>query len=183
MAHYELEYFRNTICLKMKNSQISNYSINFMGIAGVIIFLMPILTIAFLSIDISFGSIMVCILAWLIAGYFIKIYLWNKFGMEVFIIKDNNLEIYNDYKYFKENFRNYQFENIDISFFIDEKDFEAKDIEKSSTTLDIDQLSKIGFYVNNELILSHIEIPISDIIDIAKSVKKSSLRIDKLENH
>jgi hypothetical protein len=120
MVCYKLEQLNNSVCLKIKNCHRSGCGLVFVGGLGLIMFLMPILTIIFLSIEITFGTVLVCILAWLISGYFIRLYLWNKYGEEIFIIKDNTLETYYDYKFFKDNRKLYHFTKIGILFFIGE---------------------------------------------------------------
>jgi hypothetical protein len=133
-------------------------------------FLLPILTIFFLSIEITFGTILVCIIAWLVSGYIIRLYLWNKYGVEVFIVNRNTLETYNDYKYFKDNHRVYDFTKLDIVFF-NEDTILADESKTNHSSIDNGQLSLIGFKLDDEIILSHKEIPITSIIHISKQIK------------
>jgi hypothetical protein len=175
MIHYKLEYINNGFCLKIDNNSQSGCSIAFAGGLGLIMFLLPILTMFFLAIEITFGSVLICMVAWLISWYFIRLYLWNKYGTEVFIIKDNIFETYNNYKFFKDAHKIYNFTKIEIVWF--EKDVIANSnkLEQEIKLTDNTQLSVIAFQIDDKIITSHNEIAIADIIKIAKDIKSTHL--------
>jgi hypothetical protein len=63
MIHYKLEYLSNAIGLRITNNSQAGCSLAFVGGFGLIMFLIPILTILLLSIKITIGSVLACILA------------------------------------------------------------------------------------------------------------------------
>jgi hypothetical protein len=170
MVHYKLECLNNTVRIEIINSNPDGCSLAFIGGVGLFMFVNPILTIFFLSIKIALGTVLVCAVAWLISGYFIRLYLWNKYGTEVFIIKDNILETYNDYKFFKDTYKVYHFTKIEILYFVEEVD-NINELRKEKILKNSKQSSVIGFQIDDEVITSHNEIPISDIIKITESIK------------
>lgn len=178
MEDYKLKQSGDTFCLLIFNNRQVGCSLLFLGGVGIFMFLMPILVIVFIIKELSFGVVMSGLLAWLIAGYFVKLYLWNRYGKEVFIIKKKKIEVYNDYKYFKENHKCYLFSDLCITYFIGTEAFFA--VEKSKN-IDKDQLSKIGFQLDREVITSHRELSIGKIIEIAKQInnKNSSTSISE----
>lgn len=42
-------------------------------------------------------------------AFFLRMFLWNTYGKEVFLIENNKVLFYNDYKYFKDNLKQYEF--------------------------------------------------------------------------
>jgi hypothetical protein len=167
MNDYKLEQSNGSLFLKTINRE-QGYGIVFIGICGLFMFLLPIAVTIFLIKGLSWGGVASCLFAWLLSGYFLRLYLWNKYGEEVFIISNGTLETYNDYKLFKDNRRLYKFTKLDITFFVGEEAFNAngkmKDIDKN-------QLSEIGFQLDEDVITSHRELPISKIIEIAEQIK------------
>lgn len=179
MAYFELKTLKHSICLKLLNCQHSEIGITFVGLLALVFFVMPVLMMFYLSIEIKLGSILVCILAWFISAYFFRLYLWNKYGEEIFTISRNRIERYNNYKIYKEKIDSYSFIHIDILFYIKRKAINLNLLDIDYSTIDYNQLSVIGFKLDNEIIISHREIPILDIIEIAKNINylKTKLRI------
>lgn len=168
MNHYKLEYLDKSIYLKIINHKETGCSLIFVGMIALFMFLNPILVILFLVKEITFGTILILALAWFISFYFVKLYLWNKYGEEVFVIKENSLETYNNYRFFKDNCKTRQFTKINIFFLFEEEAIYTDHFEKYKS-ININQLSPILFKLDDEMIKSHKEIPISEIIDIAKA--------------
>lgn len=168
MNDYKLEKSNESICLKIINIQSSGCALFFIGGVALLMFLLPIVVTIFIMKGLSLGGTASWLFAWIISGYFIKLYLWNKLGEEVFIIKNNELEVYNNYKYFKENHRHYQFTELYITFFVGTEAFFAN---KKIENINRSQLSKIGFQLEKEVITSHGELPISKIMEIEKQIK------------
>lgn len=124
----------------------------------IIYIFLPIVIIIILSIEVSFGAVLVCLVAWLISGYLFRLFLWNKYGKEVFLVSRCRLDRYNDYKLYKDNQDSYEFSRIDVLYFL------------KNTGFSIYDLSVIGFDLDGEIIISHKEIPITDIVDIALKI-------------
>lgn len=167
MDNYRLEQTDNLLYLKLLSNKQPGCSLSFIGCVGLIMALLPIIVTVFLIKELSFGVILSWLISWLISGYFIRLYMWNKYGEDVFIIDNAVLTAYNDYKLFKDNYRHHQFKEIDVLYLIN-GDFVS--IDKMSE-VDNNQLSKIAFKLDKEIIISHKELPIFDIIKIANQIK------------
>jgi hypothetical protein len=173
MIRYKIEQSNSSFCLKITNIEHSVCGLAFAGGIGLLMFLLPIAVTIFIMKGLSLGGTVSWLFAWIISGYFLKLYLWNKHGEEVFIIKNNKLEAYNNYKYFKENHRYYQFTELCITFFVGTEAFFANENVKFFNK---NELSKIGFQLDEEVITSHRELPISKIMEIAKQIKPTNNR-------
>ena len=161
--NYKLIKSADYICLKIVNYGQMGCGLVFMAGVGLFMFLSPIITILFVIKELSFGVVMSCLLGWIISGYFIKIYLWNRYGEEVFIIKDKTFETYQDYKFFKDNHKLYHTNKIDILYYVgDDVNIDYRLIKS--------QLSVVGFELDEETITSHREIPIPEIKNIAQRI-------------
>lgn len=171
---YNIELIEGSIYLKIKNSARNKCSIFFIGIAGLIMFFMPVLTILLLSIDLTLGTILSCLLAWLISGYLIRLYLWNKYGEEIFIIRGKTLEVYNSYKYYRDNRKSYQFNKLEIVFFVKENTITINDKSRQTFLYD-NEVSAVGFKLDKEIIKTYKEIPISAIIEISQKLNNNNI--------
>lgn len=169
MNDYKLELSNNLIYLKIINTKYSGCALTLIAGIAIFMFLFPIVIILFILKELSFGILVSSSLAWFISAFFIKLYLWNKYGEEIFIIKNNELEIYNNYKFFKGNYRHYQFNELEVVFISRSEVFFANE---ESEYIDVTQLSSIGFQLDNkQVIVSHKELTISKIKEIALQMK------------
>lgn len=50
--------------------------------------------------------------------YLVRLYLWNTYGKEYFLIENNTILFYNDYKYFKDNVVQIKFNKISFGFIL-----------------------------------------------------------------
>ena len=77
----------------------------------------PVVVLFFLlqqSEGLSLGFFMSCIIFTSVSCYFMRLYLWNKYGEEVIFINKNTLIVYYNYKYFKDNYKKFHYDTIDI---------------------------------------------------------------------
>lgn len=130
------------------------------------IFLVPILILCYLlhiGEGIPFATILTWIIAWLVSGYLTKLYLWNKYGKEVFIVKDNLFRHYYDYHLFKDNHIMYQFKKIAI--YVNKKG----QMEKISPQKHIKNGEShiVAFKVDKQFVNSYNTLPMSIINQIA----------------
>ncbi|MBF0575565.1 hypothetical protein [Dysgonomonas sp. GY617] len=171
MTEYKIENQGDKICLTILNCGQSGCATYFIGITGLFIFLLPIVIIIILSIEVSFGTMLVCLVAWLIFGYLFRLFLWNKYGKEVFLVSRGRLDRYNDYKLYKDNQNSYEFSKIDVLYFLKNTGFSIYDLRDLDSDLIFNSLSIIGFDLDGEIIISHKEIAITDIVDIALKIE------------
>ena len=106
------------------------------------------------------GFVITCIIALLTGGYLLRMYLWNAYGSEVFIIKQNTFSTYYDYKFFKDNVRTFRFQSVAAHGIEDEKNTFGSEM--------------IAFCIDEQTFSSRNAIPIDVITQIAKILKQSS---------
>lgn len=155
----------NVLALRVADSESSILGLIFAGVLSLFMFLTPIITIVTLKIDFTFGSILVVFVAWYISFYFIRLFLWNKYGEEVITLQKNKIEIYYDYKYFVDNKRVYDFERVKLFFRAEGDFFYACE---SQEELYVNKVSKIGFVIDEKMIESVLNVPICEIIIISR---------------
>ena len=95
----------DNIILTIKEGNVNKKALRILSILSLLSILIPVVMLVYLtqsSEGLQFGfiiSITVFILAF---GYFMRLYLWNKYGQEVFIINKNEFMLFYDYGYFKD---------------------------------------------------------------------------------
>lgn len=119
IEYYCINREDNKIKVVLQNTVRSRIAINFLLFFALIIFFAILTTIILLFFE-SFNFAPGLLVSWIIggwvSGYLFKLYLWNKYGKDVFIITDGSLEVYNDYKYFKDGNKKYSFASIEVKF-------------------------------------------------------------------
>ena len=146
-------------------------SLLFILVSSIIIFLLPTLVFIFLFTDgegIPFGFLISCILSVLVSIYLLRLYLWNKYGKEVFMIKDRNLIYYYDYKLYKDHQKEITFKTINVYFLFNDSLRKTSDIwDNTLTNEKMKQLlateSPVFFELDNnpDIVSSKRELPIS----------------------
>lgn len=176
MNSYHLE-IKDKINLELRLKRAPSIPLNFLLGTAIVMSMFPILVLIFLIIPdgnrISFGFFAVYFLILLIAYYPFRLYLWNKYGKEVFIIEKNSVIHYYDYKLFKDDRKEIKFKRLEVWFA-----FEEGSIFPVNQNYEGDQslLSPIYFTLNKDMLESKIELPISDIISIGKIISKNTRR-------
>lgn len=118
---------------------------------------------------INFTFIFTFLIFWGVATYFIRLYLWNRFGTEHYIISQNKLNYFYRYKYFKDRNRNIDFKSLKIGklkdntiLFLNDSNFEINNSKYS-----------LVFYIDNEeTIITETKISLSDIIEINNEISE-----------
>ena len=141
-------------------------AIYFAGFLGIMFFVLPISIMIALSADIGFGSMLVCLFTWIIAWYFVRLFLWNKYGKEVFAISQNELIHYNDYRLYKDNYTSYQYTKYEVLYFVDNIGFSI-----SGKASIVDDDSFLGFDIDGKIIISNKKIALNDILEISLAIE------------
>lgn len=132
---------------------------------AILTFIIPVLVLFLLLIPggfgISFSYFVILAIFWVLGFYLIRLVLWNKYGKEVFIAAKGRFIHYNDYKYFKDNY---------------------KEIELSKNTrweiltdCDMDlpgEVSIMRLTIGDETIVSHRQIPVDAIKKFSDNFSK-----------
>lgn len=129
------------------------------------------------SEGLPFAFVAAFIISAVIAAYLLRLFLWNKYGKEVFIIKDNVFISYYDYKLFRKHFQEIEFNTINIYFIYNQKyrrtsDFWYAAISEEKMNQLLHSKSTISFELDSSphIIASQREIPISVITDIGRAL-------------
>lgn len=147
-------------------------SIIILLIFAIISFCIPIVVfIALVSVgeNAIMGLFVSAIICWLTAWYLFRLYLWNKFGQEVYIFEKNKLTSYYNYKYFKDKYKEIDFDRVEISFYYDGDIFAVGEGVLSEDISDL-YASQVFIDTNGGSIISFKEIPISEIINLGHRV-------------
>lgn len=158
MEHYKVEYLNDTIHLRITTPPKTGYATTALAAIVSVIILLPIVVGLLILDEITFGFILTVLLSWLIAAYFVRMFLWNKYGEDVFIIQGKTMESYNDYKLFKDNRKTISFNKMHVLYFVDDEWFYVSEWKRIKN-MDENQLSELGFLINKEEITSHRQIP------------------------
>lgn len=126
--------------------------------------------LASLSNGIPFGFVLACAIFMLVFGYLIRLYLWNKYGKEVFIIDNGALNHFFDYRYFKDNQKSYSYGSIAVCIIRNSK---VCQINPSDTDVSDDDLcTNICFQFNGNLLISKDVLPVKLIRKVAKELSE-----------
>lgn len=174
METMDKQQYTLNISSNLELSICVNKSNNFVlvGILCTAIAILLALIVSFVLLGIkegiSFGFIISCIVGFLCSGYLVRLYLWNKYGKEVFIISKNDFIMYYDYKLFKDSYRKLHFNSIQVYF---EYNDVLMDISKGIGCSQGEKcISIICFKLDGEEIKSIGEIPIEVIINIGNQL-------------
>lgn len=100
--------------------------------------------------------------------------MWNKFGEEVFIFESNRVEVFNNYKLFKDNRRVHSFNEIDICFLFNNKQVSASTFGNDKSCLTNESIVVI---LGDEFTLSSFQkIKIEDILMLNEFVHQDRIR-------
>jgi len=123
-------------------------------------FVLPIVGTVFVSIYMGFklGIILSYLIFWATGIYFLKLYLWSKFGKEKLMLEPEKIIYIADYKLFKGNMREVYSKQFKIEV------LESFDENKEYGTLMLTD--------NNATIETVINLPVVDLFEIKKKIEK-----------
>lgn len=138
------------------------------------LFLTSILTTNLSEFEFSFllGMGLMSLIAW----YFLKLFLWNRGGKEIFIIGKNKIEYYSDYKLFRQNRKVYQYDDFSLVYW---------DIDGTIKVEDgniLDDLSEegqaiLGFELDNgKIIDTTVELPFYELRRLGDVLKLKEIK-------
>ncbi len=135
-----------------------------MGILiGFFVYLAP------LGEGVPFGFIISCVIGVMVAGYLLKLFLWNKYGQEVFLIQRDSFVTYHDYKFFRDNFRSFNASVSGLSVMRGRNLLKAPE-EYISRYKDEKRLFRIVFRVKGENIIPGTGFPFDAIMKIRETI-------------
>lgn len=152
------------ISLTIKEINPNKKSLLILLILSIIIISIPIFLFFLIVMSgegIPFGFLITCIVAMITSGYLLKLYLWNKYGKECFIIKNGVFLHFYDYCLFKDYQQEYNYSAINISVLYQGKLRSVN--RKLINILGNDVYCCIYFLVDEKTIISHTAVPIGII--------------------
>lgn len=123
-------------------------------------FVLPIVGTVFVSIYMGFklGIIFTYLIFWATGYYFLKLYLWSKYGKEKLILENEKISYTADYKLFKGNKRE-----------VDSKNFKIEVLESFDGSK---QYGTLKLADNNVTIETVINVSVSDLFEIKSKIQK-----------
>ena len=170
---YDLQMSED-ICLSIyanKANKIVLRTILFLALAIFLILISILIALTIMGEGIQIGFIITCVIGLLTSGYLTKLYLWNKYGKEVFVIHNNNLLLFNDYKFFKDNRQEYNFKSISIYSEYNNV-LMSISLMVSNPKENAEISSIICFKVDERIVKSEGAIPLETIISINKHISQ-----------
>jgi len=139
-----------------------------------ILFLVSILTTSINEFEFSFllGMGLMGLIAW----YFLKLFLWNKGGKEIFIIGKNKIEYYSDYKLFIQNRKEYLFNSFHLVYWDTDGTIKVEDGNI------LDDLSEeghaiLGFELDNgNVVDTTVELPFRELRRLGDVLQMEQIR-------
>lgn len=172
---YELE-LSDGIALKIHTRKAKAGILNVILFFALSIFFIPIIFFIYLATTgegIPLGFIITCIIGFLSSGYLLKLYLWNKYGTEIFIIQKKNLVLYYDYKLFKDNYQKIHFESVQV-YFEDNGILMNASQRVSNPKENANINNVICFDLDGKNVKSENKIPLEEIIKISKYLHQTN---------
>lgn len=173
---YSIVVSDQSMVLELLGGKQNIYARRILLITASVILLMPVIVFLFLSLPSGeppqFGFLFSLIFSWLCGGYLLRLYLWNTYGREVFVIQSGKLIYYADYKLFKDRNKVISFNKIDICYLNNDELFFINEVKSKDQEFLSETKSSLYFFKNNdEMIESHIKLSLFDIIEIYNQSK------------
>lgn len=167
----------NSIVIELHTKPMSGIAITALLIVSIISLLVPI-TMFILLLTLGSGGLglgfMISTTIFLLSFiYMFRLYLWNRFGKEVFIIENGHFVHYYDYKLFTGNSTERTYSLVHVYFLLDNvwrnaRQFDIHTAAKKDDLSYVQTESPIRFEIDDKMYDSHIELPIQNIIEIAR---------------
>ena len=122
------------------------------------------------SEGLSLGFFISCAIFIMVSGYMTRLYLWNKHGKEVFIINKRELITYHDYKYFKDNYKTFHWDTINILAEYGNKTFTVN--SQSLQAIDKTSYVNFSFLAKEGMVMSKNAVSIQLLYKIVEHLNK-----------
>jgi len=166
---------RLDIFVAQGRNKASRFGLIFILFCSIIIIFVPIVVffvILSTGSGITFGFIITCILASIVSFYLFRLFLWNKYGKETYIIENDKFISFYDYKVFKDNNILIQYNSLKVFIIINNI---LMNVSSMKETVDFEEKeSIICFEIDGKIIRSIGKIPIDSIIRIGKAINSNA---------
>lgn len=160
------------IVLTNKEERASKPTLIVLMLLAIVSISIPIVVLFFLlqlSEGLSLGFFMSCMIFVFTFCFFMRMYLWNKYGEEVILIDKDTLTVYHNYKYFKDNYKRNHYDTISVLI-----EHNRKMRKISPQLINLKKHSKevyVAFVVNNRIIKLKSAVNIQIILKIFEYLK------------
>lgn len=128
----------------------------------------------------SFSSLITCALVGLVTWYFFKLYLWYRGGKEIFIIEKHKIRYFSDYKLFKQNKKEYSFNDFSMIYWNTDSRVKAIDDNILDDISNEEGEAILGFELDDgRKIDTTVELPFHEIRRLATILEKRDSMIRK----
>lgn len=155
--------------LEIRTSPINMFALGILLVIGLFCFIIPISILLIPALEIGIGFVITLILFWGSSIFFIRNFLWNKYGKEVYEIGKSNLDYYYDYRLFKDNVKKVNLDNLKIGYCKIEAPNDVTLYSKDDKIFDYD--CYLVFVNNDEFIKSNISINYKHLSEIAERLE------------
>mgnify|MGYP000109833098 FL=1 len=173
-TNYELTQSEG-LTLKIEETKQNSNFLLFPLVLAIIIISIPIILLIFIvrsGEGIPLGFLITCIVAIFSSGYLLKLYLWNKYGKECFIIKNGTFLHFYDYRLFNDYQQKCDYKTINVRILYQGELREPNSllVEKMGS----DTCCSIYFLIDNDIVVSHTFLPIEVIEKISELIKQNN---------
>lgn len=162
IERYDNEYLK----IEIRASSSNFFVLGVLLTLSVFCFFLPLSILLISAIDVGIGFVFTLILFWGSSIFFIRNFLWNMYGKEIYKISSSNLDYYYDYRFFKDNLTKVELDSLKIGYCM--KDAPNDVILYSKDDMIIGDDCYLVFVNNDKLIKSNIAINYKEISKIAK---------------
>lgn len=131
-----------------------------------------VLIILLSDLSLEFGYILTVVIFWVSGAYFLRLYLWNKYGKEVYSISKDLFYYYYDYKYFIDNKSEIPITELQIGYFEDGAPNDLTLLSSGDIEGTQDFYCVLGFYLNGEVIKSNTKVKYLDAVKVFKVINQ-----------
>jgi hypothetical protein len=166
-----LAHNNSMLSFKINNLKKNNVIKFILLLISILTIIFPLSLLFFEQLEIGLSYVITLFIFFGTSIYFLRVYLWNYHGGEVFNFNNKSLEYYFDFSFFKSNLKSIKFDKLEVGYSsIDDPD--SIIIGVSNKELIIDSNYYLGFLLNGNLVRSYYPVPAKDIIHISSLLKQ-----------
>ena len=182
MKHGKLDEYKfeeNRIEFSLVTSEPKKAGLYSLFILFLVSACLPIVVVLLWGDRIKFGFVITLFVFWGAAVYFLRLILWNLYGKEVFLITTTNCMSYQDYQLFKDRKMTKPIVEFTPIIVMESLLSSHEKINVAELDHENDYASLRLLFGSDELIESHIEISISELIKLTEDLKTDYSRLEQ----
>ena len=166
------------VCIEGKSSDLKKISIEtkegkpslliVLLSLGLFCLIFPFSLLFFDELKIGFGYVLTLVIFLGSSAFFTRLFLWNKYGKEIYEIKKDKIIYFYDYKFFKDNRQEFLTESLRIGFFKEKNS--NKLIILDPTSEEVNEGCYLAFVSDDDYIKSNIPISYQELKRLANTI-------------